>query len=345
MTSQLETATTNLDKKFGEGTVRPFVEIEYPEVEVISTGSLKLDRAIGGQKKILGIPRGRVSILWGPKGAGKSTISYHIITNAQEMGLKAALVDWEFSFDPEYASACGVDIETLLFVRTYKEETGAMFSAEDGWEIIETLVNTGEVGLIVVDSIDAMVPRAELDGEFGEAHPGLKARINGQAMRKLLGPLRIYETALVAITQHRYKVMQKFGDPRTMSGGESLKHAASLRVDMMPTKQEKDRGAAVARHSRCYVKWNKIAPPSGTAEITIRYGEGISIEDEILELACEQGLVNKRGAYYYFPESFDRTTETESEYVQGKANAIQHLKDNPDLATMLREQIVAAQTV
>jgi len=330
--SQLEKATAKLDKKFGDGTVRLFVEVEYPEVETISTGSLKLDRAIGGQKKILGIPRGRVSILWGPKGAGKSTVSYHIINNAQRLGLKAALVDWEFSFDPAYAQACGVDIETLLFVRTYKEETGAMFSAEDGWEIIETLVNTGEVGLVVVDSIDAMVPRAELDGEYGESHPGLKARINGQAMRKLLGALRIHETALVAITQHHYKVMQRFGDPRTMSGGESLKHAASLRVDMTPTKQEKDRGEAIARLSRCYVKWNKIAPPSGVAEITIRYGEGISLETELLDMACELGVINKRGAYYYF---------TEDEYIQGKANAVQHLKDNPDLSMGLREQITA----
>lgn len=338
MTSQLEKATTKLDKKFGDGTVRLFPDVEYPEVEVISTGSLNLDRAIGGLRKILGIPLGRMSLLYGPKGAGKSTLSYHIIANAQEKGLKAALFDYEFSFDPNYAQACGVNLDELIFVRTYDDDTGMLRCQEDCWEIIETLVNTGEVGLVVLDSENSMTPRADLEGEMGERHMGLKATINRQAMGRLLGALKIHNAALVIISQHRLKLGKVFGNPATMSGGESLKHGASLRINMTLAAQEKDKGMFVARDVRCYVMWNKIAPPCGVANVTIRYGEGISIEDEILELACEQARVTKKGAYYYFDEDA-------SSYVQGKANAIQHLKDNPDLATMLREQIVAAQAV
>lgn len=328
----LDDTIKTLDKKFGEGTVRPFPQAEYPEVECISTGSLKLDYAIGGNEKLLGIPLGRVSILWGPKGGGKSSLCNHIVGNAQKIGLTVAVIDIEFSFDPRYARNCGVDTESLIWVTPYNKETGETLSAEDLWEITEALIRSGEVGLIVIDSEDTMITRAELDGEFGESFMGKRARLNSMVARRLLGTLKMNNTALVIVKQLRHKIGVVFGDPRTMSGGEAWQHATSLRINISPGKVEKDKGEMTGVNPRCFIKWNKIGSPFKSANLQIRFGEGISLEAELLELGAEIGAYEKRGAYYYFndPDQYD---------VQGQANAVRFLKDNPELAERLESEI------
>lgn len=324
-------AVKDLEKRFGGGFISTYNRMEFPNVEVIPTGSLALDYAIGGGRKFAGIPMGRLTLLWGPKGAGKSTLSYHIMSEAQKMGITPALMDYEFSFDDVYAKACGVDLDNLVFVRPWHIDTGEMFSAEDAWEITDKLVRSDEIGLVIIDSEDTMRPRRELEGEYGESHMGVKAKLNAQAMGNLKGPLKINNTALVLVKQHRYS-MKSFGNSESMSGGEGLKHAADVRIDMRVIAQEKEGGSAIGTTTRCYIRWNKIAPPCGTAEIQIRFGEGVSKEAEIRDFGDKLGIYEKRGSYYYF-------NNTDDYDAQGKASAVEYLKDNPELAKELEEKI------
>jgi recombination protein RecA len=338
--TNLDAVLTSLNKKFGAGIVQPYSEFEYPDVETISTGSLALDLAIGGRKKFLGAPVGAITILWGPKAAGKSTLCSHIIANAQGMGKKAALLDMEFSFDRNYARACGVDLDSLLFVRCVTDE-GVILAAEDAWEVVEKLTRSGEVGLIVIDSLNAMVPRAEVDGEWGEAHWGKSPKLNAQAARKLAGPLKSQGVALVITAQRRYKMGVVFGSPETMSGGEAFKHSAALKIDLRPTGsadknvEKNEAGDIIGGISRCKIPWNKIAPPRGKADIFIRWGEGVVREGEIVDLGVETGVIIRKGSYYYFPPD-------EESFIQGRDNVIDYLTANPDLAASLESQIRSA---
>jgi recombination protein RecA len=325
----LKKAIEKLDKKFGEGTVRPFSAIEYPDIETVSTGSLLLDYAIGGRKELLGIPRGRTTILWGPKGSGKSTLSYHIIANTQKAGGIAALIDTEFSFDPRYAAACGIDTDELLHVRCFTKD-GELISLEDIWEIVENLVRSGEVQTVIVDSLDNMVPRVELEGEYGDSFMGKRGFLNAQAARKLVGPAKRNNTALVLVAQVRHKLGVLFGSSETMSGGEAIRHWASLRINMQPKNQIKEKGDVVGRVIRCFIPWNKIAPPCGRVEIELYFGEGFLKEAEILEMGAEADVIEKRSSYYYF---------SEDDFIQGKGKAIQYLKNNTELAESLESQI------
>lgn len=298
---------------------------DYPDdIDVISTGSIKLDRAIGAGRRLLGIPMGRVTILWGEKGSGKTSVSLSIVAQAQSAGLTCVYVDVEFALDHTYAERCGVDLEELVRVKPVEEGTGSLLPMEGVWEIIEELARSGEVDLIILDSLDALTPKAEIEGEVGESHVGLKARINAQAMRKIVGPLMINNTALVITGQRRYKI-GGWGNPETMSGGQAIQHAASLRVDLSPRKPTKDKdGKPVRQPTRCYIKWSKIAPPSHSATIVVEYGRGICIEEEVLDLGEELEVFEKNGAYYYF-------TGDESPDAHGSFGATIFLRDHQEI--------------
>lgn len=331
----LEDAIRAVEKKYGAGIVLPFSEVDYPPIQTIPTGSLRLDWAIGGYRDFKGIPLGRISILWGAKGVGKTTLEQHIIANAQKIfpDRRPALIDHELSYDPIYASACGVDPDLLLYVRPYSLKTGEQYCLEDTFDIVETLARSGDVSVIFIDSIDALRPKVEVEGEYGESHMGKKAFLMGQAVRRLVGPLYTNSTALVAINQLRYKLGLLMGNPETMSGGEALKHHASLRIDMRLGPQEKVKGEVVGRITKCRVPWNKIAPPSGTATFTIVSGQGIDRFTELVELGAEQGVLEKRGTYYsYNGESL----------AQGMANAAQFLREHPEAETEIENKIRAA---
>jgi recombination protein RecA len=246
-------------------------------------------------------------------------------------------LDMEFSFDHAYAQACGVNLDELLFVRCVTDD-GVILAAEDAWEVVEGLIRSGEVGLIIIDSLNAMVTRAEVDGEWGEAHWGKSPKLNAQAARKLAGPLKSQEVALVITAQRRYNMGMVFGSPETMSGGEAFKHSAALKVDLRPTGsadknvEKNEAGDIIGGISRCRIPWNKIASPRGKADILIRWGEGIIREGEIVDLGVETGIVSKRGSYYYFPPNGES-------YVQGRPNVINFLMSRPDIASNLEAQI------
>lgn len=340
----LEKAYAKLNKRFGTNLIHRFQETDWPEVECIPTGSPSLNLTIGYDRKFLGIPRGKVSILFGPKGCGKSTHTFHIMANAQKMGLTVALADVEQSFDPVYAAACGVNVNEVLFIDTYdtreklgskpNEDYGTLYPAEDMYEIIETLVRTGEIGLIVLDSEDNLRCRAEMEGEYGEANWGKKALVNTQFASKIVGPLKATGTALLVVKQVRAKMDGNQYDPNDMSGGKAWKHACSLRIDLTRGKQEGTKVDPLGKRPTAKIIWNKIHPPMGRCQFLILYGEGISKEDDILDLGIEYGILAKRGTYYAWQE----TGET---IAQGKANARAYLKEKPDIADGILEQVEA----
>jgi recombination protein RecA len=314
----LNRALDNLKKRFGEGTVMRMGEVSHLDIEVIPTGSLALDRALG----VGGVPRGRVTEIYGPDGAGKTTLAQHIVAEAQEQGGTAAYIDMEHALDPAYARRCGVDVDNLLISQP---DTG-----EQALEIAETLIRSGAVDVIVVDSVAALVPRAEIEGEMGDSHPGLQARLMSQALRKLSGAIKQSNAALIFTNQLREKIGVMFGNPETTSGGRALKFYASVRLDIRRITSIKERGELIGTRTRVRVTKNKVAPPFRVAEFDLMYSEGISEEGDLLDVATDLGVMEKRGSYYYY--------DSDDYLAQGRENAKEFLHDNPDVA----ESIAAA---
>jgi recombination protein RecA len=314
----LEMALANLTKRFGDGTVMRLGEATHLEVEVIPTGALALDRALG----VGGIPRGRVTEIYGPDGAGKTTLAQHIVAEAQKRGGVAAYIDMEHALDPTYAAKCGVDVDDLLISQP---DTG-----EQALEIAETLIRSGAVDIIVVDSVAALVPRAEIEGEMGDSHPGMQARLMSQALRKLSGAIKQSNTALVFTNQLREKIGVMFGNPETTSGGRALKFYASVRLDVRRIAAIKEKGEVIGNRTRVRVKKNKVAPPFRVAEFDLMYDEGISKAGDLLDIAVEMDVIEKRGSYYY--------REGES-LAQGRENAKQFLREHPDVAAEIEATV------
>ena len=319
----LEMALANLTKRFGEGTVMRLGEATHLQVEAIPTGSLALDRALG----IGGIPRGRVTEIYGPDGSGKTTLAQHIVAEAQRRDGVAAYIDMEHAIDPSYMQMCGVDVDNLLISQP---DTG-----EQALEIAETFIRSGAIDVVVVDSVAALVPRAEIEGEMGASHPGLQARLMSQALRKLSGAIKQSNTALIFTNQLREKIGVMFGSPVTTSGGRALKFYASVRLDIRRIAAIKDKGEVIGNRTRVRVTKNKVAPPFRVAEFDIMYDEGISRAGDLLDMAVELGVIEKRGSYYYH--------EGES-LAQGRENAKRSLREHPDVAdqieTVVREKLV-----
>ncbi len=319
----LDTALAQIEKQFGKGSIMRLGQEERVPVEVIPTGSIALDIALG----IGGLPRGRIVEIYGPESSGKTTLALHAIASAQASGGIAAFVDAEHAFDPEYAKRLGVDIDNLL---VSQPDTG-----EQALEIADMLIRSGALDLIVIDSVAALVPRAEIEGEMGDSHVGLQARLMSQALRKITGALSNNNTTAIFINQLREKIGVMFGSPETTTGGKALKFYASVRLDIRRIETLKDGTDPVGNRTRVKVVKNKVAPPFKQAEFDIMYGEGISREGGILDMAVEHGLVRKAGAWY---------TYEGDQLGQGKENARQYLKDNPgltnDLEKMLKDKLI-----
>ncbi len=314
----LETALAQIDRQFGKGSVMRLGSEERAPVESIPTGSIALDVALG----IGGLPRGRIVEIYGPESSGKTTIALHAIANAQRNGGIAAFVDAEHALDPEYAKKLGVNIDELL---VSQPDTG-----EQALEIADMLIRSGSVDVIVIDSVAALVPRAEIEGEMGDAHVGLQARLMSQALRKLTGALNSTKTTAIFINQLREKVGVFFGSPETTSGGKALKFYASVRLDIRRIETLKDGQDSIGNRARVKVVKNKLAAPFRQAEFDILFGEGISKEGSLIDFGVEHDIVKKSGAWYTY----------ESEQLgQGKENSRRYLKENPDLANEIEQKI------
>ncbi len=317
-TKALETTLASLKKRFGEGAVMKLGEATNMKVEAIPTGSISLDLALG----IGGIPRGRITEIYGPEASGKTTICQHIIAEAQKLGGVAAFVDVEHALDPAYALKCGVNIDELLISQP---DTG-----EQALEIAEALVRSGAVDVIVIDSVAALVPRAEIDGEMGDAHMGLQARLMSQALRKLSGAIKRSNTSVIFTNQLRQKIGVMFGNPETTTGGMALKFYASVRMDVRPTDAIKSGEDVIGNRTRVRVKKNKVAPPFRKAEFDILHNQGISREGDLLDLGVELGLIDKKGAFY----SYEGTR-----LGQGRENAREFLRQNAPTVSDLDKKI------
>jgi recombination protein RecA len=314
----LDTALANLKKRFGEGTVMKLGEAERLKVAAIPTGSLSLDLALG----IGGVPRGRVTEIYGPEASGKTTICQHIIAEAQKMGGIAAFVDVEHALDPGYAAMCGVNVDELYISQP---DTG-----EQALEIAEALIRSGAVDVVVIDSVAALVPRAEIEGEMGDSHVGLQARLMSQALRKLVGAIKSSNTALIFTNQLRQKIGIMFGNPETTSGGLALKFYASVRMDVRRIESIKQGGQNVGNRTRVTIKKNKVAPPFRQAEFDIMYNRGISKEGDLLDLGSGMGIVEKRGAFYSY---------SNMRLGQGRENAKEFLEKSPEIALQIEAAI------
>ncbi len=309
----LDRALDSLTKRFGDGAIMCLGEATHLDVDVIPTGSLSLDLALG----VGGVPRGRVTEIYGPEGAGKTTLAQHVVAEAQKMDGIAAFIDMEHALDPAYARRCGVDTDSLLISQP---DTG-----EQALEIAETLIRSGAVDIIVVDSVAALVPRAEIEGEMGDSHPGLQARLMSQALRKLSGAIKQSNTALIFTNQLREKIGVMFGNPETTSGGRALKFYASVRLDIRRVTSIKEHGELIGTRTRVRVTKNKVAPPFRVAEFDLMYAEGISREGDLLDVAVDLGVMDKRGSYYYYQD--------EDNYLaQGRENTKSVLREQSDLA-------------
>ncbi|MEF3322547.1 MULTISPECIES: recombinase RecA [Gulosibacter] len=317
----LESALSQIDRHFGKGTVMRLGSDERAPVEIIPTGSIALDAALG----IGGLPRGRIVEIYGPESSGKTTVALHAIANVQRAGGIAAFVDAEHALDPVYAEKLGVDIDQLL---VSQPDTG-----EQALEITDMLVRSGAVDLVVVDSVAALVPRAEIEGEMGDSHVGLQARLMSQALRKLTGGLSQTKTTAIFINQLREKVGVFFGSPETTSGGKALKFYASVRLDIRRIETLKDGGNAVGNRTRVKVVKNKMAPPFKQAEFDILFGVGISREGSLIDFGVDHGIVNKSGAWY---------TYEGDQLGQGKENARRFLRENPEIAAEIEDKILVA---
>jgi recombination protein RecA len=316
----LDTALAQIEKQFGKGSVMRLGDENRPPVQVIPTGSVAVDVALG----VGGLPRGRIIEIYGPESSGKTTLALHAIANAQKQGGIAAFIDAEHALDPDYAQKLGVDIDALL---VSQPDTG-----EQALEIADMLVRSGAISLIVVDSVAALVPRAEIEGEMGDSHMGLQARLMSQALRKLTGALSNSGTTMIFINQLRDKIGVMFGSPETTTGGKALKFYASVRIDIRRIESLKDGTEIVGNRTRVKIVKNKVAPPFKQAEFDILYGHGISREGSLIDMGVDQGIVKKAGAWY---------TYDGDQLGQGKENARQFLIDNPELANQIETRILS----
>jgi recombination protein RecA len=314
----LTLALSQIDKQFGKGSVMRLGERPATQMQVIPTGSIALDVALG----VGGLPRGRVVEIYGPEASGKTTVALHVIANAQRAGGIAAFIDAEHALDPEYAKALGVDTDALL---VSQPDTG-----EQALEIADMLVRSGALDIIVIDSVAALVPRAEIEGEMGDSHVGLQARLMSQALRKITGALNNSGTTALFINQLREKIGVMFGSPETTTGGRALKFYSSVRLDVRRIESLKDGTDVVGNRTRVKVVKNKVASPFKQAEFDIMYGKGISREGSLIDVGVEQAIIRKSGAWY---------TYDGDQLGQGKENARNFLRENPDVAAEIEKKI------
>jgi recombination protein RecA len=317
----LDTTLASLKKRFGEGAVMKMGQTEQTRIEAIPTGSLSLDLALG----IGGVPRGRIVEIYGPESSGKTTICQHIIAEAQRMGGIAAFIDVEHALDTSYAERCGVKVSELYISQP---DTG-----EQALEIAEALIRSGAIDVVVMDSVAALVPRAEIEGEMGDSHVGLQARLMSQALRKLVGAINTSNTALIFTNQLRQKIGVMFGNPETTSGGLALKFYASVRLDVRRIESIKVGGQTVGSRTRVTVKKNKVAPPFRQAEFDIMYNKGISKAGDLLDLGANMGIIEKRGAFYSY---------NDLRLGQGRENAKDFLEATPGVAAEIEAVIRSA---
>ena len=315
----LEAVMAKIDKDYGKGAIMRLGDKETVKTEVISTGAIALDAALG----IGGLPRGRVIEIYGPESSGKTTVALHAVANVQKAGGIAAFIDAEHALDPVYAAKLGVDTDALL---VSQPDTG-----EQALEIMDMLVGSGAVDIVVVDSVAALVPRAEIDGDMGDSHVGLQARLMSQALRKITGRLASTGTTAIFINQLREKIGVFFGSPETTTGGKALKFYASVRIDIRRIETLKDGANPIGNKTRAKIVKNKMAPPFKQAEFDILYGEGISVEGGILDLAVEHDIVKKSGAWF---------TYDGEQLGQGRENVRKLLKDNPELTEELQYKVL-----
>nr|MDH3099565.1 recombinase RecA [Bacillus velezensis] len=314
----LDMALKQIEKQFGKGSIMKLGEKTDTRISTVPSGSLALDTALG----IGGYPRGRIIEVYGPESSGKTTVALHAIAEVQEKGGQATFIDAEHALDPVYAQKLGVNIEELLLSQP---DTG-----EQALEIAEALVRSGAVDIVVVDSVAALVPKAEIEGDMGDSHVGLQARLMSQALRKLSGAINKSKTIAIFINQIREKVGVMFGNPETTPGGRALKFYSSVRLEVRRAEQLKQGNDVMGNKTRIKVVKNKVAPPFRTAEVDIMYGEGISKEGEIIDLGTELDIVQKSGSWYSYEEE---------RLGQGRENAKQFLKENKDIMLMIQEQI------
>ena len=307
----LDKAVSDIIKRYGDGSIMRLGEAHSMVVDSIPTGALSVDLALG----VGGIPRGRITEIYGPESSGKTTLCQHIVAEAQKLGGTAAFIDMEHALDPSYAAKCGVDIDNLL---VSQPDTG-----EQALEITETLVRSGAVDLVIVDSVAALVPRSELEGDMGDATMGVQARLMSQALRKLSGAINQTKTSVVFTNQLRSKIGVMFGNPETTTGGNALKFYASVRLDVRRVQSIKMGEEVIGNRTRVRVVKNKVAPPFRTAEFDIMFNEGISKEGDLLDLAAKLEIVTKRGAFFSYGDI---------RIGQGRENSKEYLRQNPDLA-------------
>jgi recombination protein RecA len=315
---QLENTLATLTKRFGDGAIMRLGDAFHLQVEAIPTGSLSLDIALG----VGGVPRGRVIEIYGPESSGKTTLSQHIIAEAQKLGGICAFVDMEHALDPNYAAKCGVDVNNLY---VSQPDTG-----EQALEIAEALIRSGTMDVVVVDSVAALVPRAEIEGEMGDSHMGLQARLMSQALRKLSGVIKQTNTVVIFTNQLRSKIGVMFGNPETTSGGNALKFYASVRLDIRRIQAIKSGSDVTGNRTRVKVKKNKVAPPFTECEFDIMYNEGISKTGDVLDLAVEHEILEKRGAFFCYGEML---------LGQGRENSKTFLAENPALLAELENLV------
>ena len=314
----LNLAIAQIEKSCGKGSIMRMDEKEKVRVEAVPTGAINLDAAIG----VGGIPRGRVTEIYGPESSGKTTLCLHVVANAQKMGGVAAFIDAEHALDTEYARKLGVDVESLLISQP---DTG-----EQALEICEILVRSGAVDIVVVDSVAALVPKAEIEGDMGDSHVGLQARLMSQALRKLTGAIARSKTIVIFINQLREKIGVMFGNPETTTGGKALKFYASVRLDIRRIGPVKEKEDVVGSHVRVKVVKNKVAPPFKQAEFDIMYAEGISHTSLLVDIGSEANIIEKSGAWYSYKGQ---------KIGQGRENAKMYLKDNPAIMAEIEEQV------
>ncbi len=317
-TRALDQAVTQIERQFGKGAIMRLGGETKVDVPAISTGSISLDKALG----IGGIPRGRVIEIFGPESSGKTTLAMHIVAEAQRRGGNAAFIDAEHAMDPEYSEKLGVDLENLLIAQP---DTG-----EQALEIAETLVRSGALDVVVVDSVAALVPRAEIEGDMGDPQMGLQARLMSQALRKLTGTISKSKTSVIFINQIRMKIGVMFGNPETTTGGNALKFYSSVRLDIRKIATIKDAGEVKGARTRVRVVKNKVAPPFKEAEFDIIYGEGISIVGDLLDAAANAGVIEKAGTWYSYGDL---------RIGQGRDNAKNFLAENPDMLTEISTKV------